>query len=44
MGNDEFLLGHTPPPVGAALKSNFSEIESYARIYKPNNEIIYYRK
>ena len=42
MGNDEFLLGHTPPPVGAALKSNFSEVESYARIYKPNNEIIYF--
>ncbi len=42
MGNEEFLLGHTPPPVGAALKSNFSEVESYARIYKPNNEIIYF--
>lgn len=42
MGNEEFLLGHTPPPVGAALKSNFAEVESYARIYKPNNEIIYY--
>jgi putative ABC transport system permease protein len=42
MGNEEFLLGHTPPPVGAALKNNFSEIESYARIFKPNNEIVYF--
>ncbi|OKS85963.1 ABC transporter permease [Mucilaginibacter polytrichastri] len=42
MGNEEFLLGHTPPPVGAALKNNFSEIESYTRIFRPGNEIVYF--
>lgn len=42
MGNEAYLLGHTPPPVGAALKDNFSEIESYARIFMPGNEIVHY--
>ncbi|MBK0379175.1 ABC transporter permease [Mucilaginibacter segetis] len=43
MGNDEFTVGHTPPPAGAALINNFPEIESYTRIYDPGNEIIHYQ-
>ncbi|HTD98249.1 MAG TPA: ABC transporter permease [Mucilaginibacter sp.] len=42
MGNDEFVAGHTPPPVGAALLNNFPEVESYTRIYKPGNEIVHF--
>ena len=42
MGNDQFLIGHTPPPAGAALTSNFPEIESYTRIFLPGDEIIHY--
>jgi putative ABC transport system permease protein len=42
MGNDQFLLGHTPPPAGAALMNNFPEIESYTRILSPGDEIIHY--
>jgi putative ABC transport system permease protein len=41
-GNDEFTAGHTPPPVGAALTSNFPEIESYTRIFSPGDEVIHY--
>jgi len=44
IANDEFVAGHTPPPVGLALKNNFPEIESYTRIYKPGDEIIHYIK
>jgi len=42
MGNDEAVIGHTPPPAGAALMKNFSEIESYTRILQPGDEIIHY--
>ncbi|HEY4326746.1 MAG TPA: ABC transporter permease [Mucilaginibacter sp.] len=42
MGNSEFVVGHTPPPAGAALVSNFPEIESYTRLYLPGDEIIHY--
>ncbi len=42
MGNEEFVAGHTPPPVGLALLNNIPEVESYTRIYKPGNEIIHY--
>ncbi|MBS1529643.1 MAG: ABC transporter permease [Bacteroidetes bacterium] len=41
MGLDEFITAHTPPPVGAALVSNFPEIESYVRIFKPGDEVIH---
>jgi len=41
MGNDEFTAAHTPPPVGDALQSNFPEIESYTRIFKPGDEVIH---
>src|ERR1700743_896181 len=41
MGNDEFIAAHTPPPVGQALLSNFPEIESYVRIFKPGNEVVH---
>ncbi len=41
-GNDEFIAGHTPPPVGAALLSNFPEVESYTRIFLPGDEVIHY--
>jgi len=42
IGNDEFVAGHTPPPVGAALTSNFPEIESYTRIFKPIESVVKY--
>ena len=42
MGNDQFIVGHTPPPAGAALVNNFPEIESYTRIFLPGDEIIHY--
>ena len=42
MGDEEFVAGHTPPPVGAALMSNFPEVESYTRIFMPGDEIIHY--
>jgi putative ABC transport system permease protein len=44
IANDEFVAGHTPPPVGLALQSNFPEIESYTRIFMPGDEIIHYVK
>jgi len=43
MGNDQFVVGQTPPPVGAALMSNFPEMESYTRMYLPGDEIIHYK-
>lgn len=42
MGEDEFVAGHTPPPAGAALLSNFPEVESYTRIFKPGDEVIHF--
>ena len=38
MGNDEFVAGHTPPPVGLALLNNIPGVESYTRIYKPGQQ------
>jgi len=43
MGNDEGVIGHTPPPVGAALQSNFPQVESYTRIMLRGDEIIHYK-
>lgn len=43
MGNDEGVVGHTPPPVGAALQNSFPQIESYTRILLPGDEIIHYK-
>ena len=37
MGGQESWAGNTPPPVGHALVSNFPEIESYTRFYKPQD-------
>ena len=42
ISNDELIAGHTPPPVGSALTSNFPEIESYTRIFKPMESIVKY--
>ena len=42
MGNEQFLVGHTPPPAGAALVNTFAEIEAYTRILKPFDEVIHY--
>lgn len=39
---EEFWAGNTPPPVGAALLNNFPEIESYTRIYNPNDIVVRY--
>ncbi|WP_257666667.1 ABC transporter permease [Parapedobacter tibetensis] len=40
MGEEEFLAGYTPPPLGKALLEDFPEIESYTRIYRPSQKII----
>ena len=42
MGNNQFVVGHTGPPVGLALKNNFPQVESYTRMYLPGDEIIHY--
>lgn len=42
MGNNQFVVGQTPPPVGAALINSFPQIESYTRTFLPGDEIIHY--
>ncbi|HEY8927970.1 MAG TPA: ABC transporter permease [Mucilaginibacter sp.] len=42
MGNEQFTVGHTPPPVGLALKNSFPQIESYTRIFLPGDKIVHY--
>jgi putative ABC transport system permease protein len=42
MGDNEFYAGYTPPPAGEALKTNFPEVESYTRIYRPGNQLTKY--
>ncbi len=42
MGNNEGVVGHTPPPAGAALMKNFPEVESYTRILLPGEEVVHY--
>jgi len=42
MGNEQFVVGHTPPPVGAALQNNFPQVESYTRIFLPGDEVVHY--
>lgn len=42
MGEDEFLGGYTPPPVGKTLVENYPEIEAYTRLYRPRPEIVEY--
>jgi len=34
MGTDEWIVGRTPPPVGAALAGNVPGIETYTRVYE----------
>ncbi len=40
MGGGEFLTGNTPPPVGAALKIAFPEIETYTRVFRPGDVVV----
>src|SRR5262249_16917937 len=40
MGGQEFWAGNTPPPIGAALKNNFPEIESYTRFYNAPDIVV----
>ena len=42
MGNNQFVVGHTGPPVGVALQNNFPQVESFTRMYLPGDEIIHY--
>jgi putative ABC transport system permease protein len=42
MGDSKFYAGYTPPPAGEALKNNFPEVESYARVYRPGNQLVRY--
>lgn len=44
MAGQEFLTGNTPPPVGAALKNAFPEIETYARVYRPGDVVVRYEQ
>ena len=37
MGGESGTTSNTPPPVGAALVTEFPEIEAYARVYKPGD-------
>lgn len=38
----EFFGGNVGAPVGSALARNFPEIETYARLYKPNDVVVRY--
>ncbi len=40
LGGQEFLSGTTPPPAGAALKTTFPEIETYARMFNASDEVV----
>lgn len=42
MGDNAFRAGYTPPPAGAALVDNFSEIESATRMYQPSDALMEY--
>jgi len=44
MGNNQFIVGHTPPPAGAALLNNFPEIESYTRMLLPGDQVIHFEQ
>src|SRR5436190_9995619 len=44
MDGQEFWAGNTPPPVGAALTSNFPEVESFTRFYKVNDVVLRYEQ
>ncbi|HYJ38941.1 MAG TPA: ABC transporter permease, partial [Chitinophagaceae bacterium] len=44
MGGEEFLTGNTPPPVGAALKTAFPEVETYTRVYRPGDVVVRHEK
>lgn len=44
MDGQEFWAGNTPPPVGAALTSNFPEVETFTRFYKPNDVVVRYEQ
>ncbi|MXV14852.1 ABC transporter permease [Hufsiella ginkgonis] len=44
MGAEEFYAGYTPPTAGSALLRNFPEVESFARIYRPGEKVIRYKK
>ena len=44
MGGQEFLAGTTPPPVGAALKNSFPEIETYTRMFPAGDVVVRYEE
>src|SRR5688572_6771035 len=44
MNGQEFWGGNTAPPIGAALTNNIPEIESYTRIYEPNDIVVRYEE
>ena len=39
-GGQQFYANGTPPPVGAALQSNFPEIKAYTRMYSLGSEVV----
>lgn len=40
INGQEFWAGNTPPPVGFALTQAIPEIETYTRLYKPNDVVV----
>lgn len=43
-GGNEFSAGATPPPAGKTMASEFPEIETFTRIYKPGDVTVKYLK
>src|SRR4051794_7200063 len=37
---NEFTTDATPPPVGKALTTAFPEVETYARVYRPGDQVV----
>ncbi len=44
LDGEEFLTGNTSAPVGAAMASEFPEIEAFARIYRPGDRLVRYEE
>src|SRR5687768_12450831 len=41
-GGNDSITGNTGPAVGPAMKSDFPEIETYVRIYRPRDVVVRY--
>jgi putative ABC transport system permease protein len=43
-GGGEFRADATPPPLGKALTTAFPEVETYARVYRPGDQVVRYEE